>query len=633
MGLATELTLRYRERMFKDKQNEAAQAMDAESVKMWKSAATACRAGAGAVEGVKQRLADKVMSVIDDFDTDPDLLNVNNGVLDLRTGNLTPHGPEHLFTYCCPTNYEQMASTIVWDSFLNQTIINQKYSEITQLYAGYSLTGHTREDAIFYLFGPARSGKSTFLETVRAALGVDSKLTGVMDYKAISGEDHDTQNFGLAPLRSARFVTAAESNRFQKVNDAKWKWLSGGDQVVASHKHKDSFRFTPHFKIWVVSNFPPRLDPDDTASWARLRVVQFPNSHVGTEDRNLRDRLKGKAVLEGVLRWMVEGAMRWYQEGLPEVTDDGSREMRDEQDSLKQFLEETTVMNPNLHITVKEFRRVYEQWCEDMGATILKSRILNDSLSKKGVRPSVVKKIGGAAERVHEGLGFKEGYGSKPELKRVLGRERIMKRLEYALRTARLRWLAEHPQVGPQEAMSELRRLGLISRVYGVRHLVIDRWYLDREGRTAGPKKQWSDATSVEDPYAKLLFAMISSAAEDFMDGRPCDLGLWTGDTAPTNGEVCRIEVERDEDGCVIRRNTVHVCSPDARRFLLEVPSDFLELVNLDRGYLEEMVRVTGSPAFRWVRMVDDLEAAEQRSVEIGDVFTVKSLAAAMLAM
>ena len=56
---------------------------------------------AGWLEGVQIRP--------DELDTDPDVLNVRNGTLDLPSGRLRPHGRADLITRMAPVRYDPAA--------------------------------------------------------------------------------------------------------------------------------------------------------------------------------------------------------------------------------------------------------------------------------------------------------------------------------------------------------------------------------------------------------------------------------------------------------------------------------------------------------------------------------------------
>lgn len=328
---------------------------------------------------------------VSEFDSSPDLLNCQNGVLDLRTGKLEPHEPAQRFTYCIPVEYDPKADWSEWERFLLQvTDHSTDVVEWMQQAVGYSLTGHTREEILFYIHGPTRSGKGTFTETILALLG--RPLSAEADFNTFTARrDSDSQNFDLAPLKPARFITASESNKYQSLNAGKVKLLTGGNEIRCAFKHKDHFQYRPQYKIWLTSNFPVNADVDDDAVWIRLRVIEFPNSWAGREDKTLKQRMKSKRNLRGVLAWAVEGARKWYasEHGLetPEDVTLSTQRTRDELDYVKMFIDECCESDPGnmeLFVSNSSLYAAYEQWCDENGITPKKKRSLTMSLKKRG---------------------------------------------------------------------------------------------------------------------------------------------------------------------------------------------------------------------------------------------------------
>ena len=109
----------------------------------------------------------------DALDADPWILNVNNGALDLRTGELEPHDKDALITKLAPVDYDKNAQCPKWVLFLSQIMKNNAAMiGFLQRAIGYTLTGKTTERALFIMHGAGGdNGKSTFLETIRAMMG------------------------------------------------------------------------------------------------------------------------------------------------------------------------------------------------------------------------------------------------------------------------------------------------------------------------------------------------------------------------------------------------------------------------------------------------------------------------------
>jgi len=356
----------------------------------------------------------KVYTPIGRFDNSNDDLNVQNGVVNLRTGKLADHSPDQLFTYCIAVNYsEKQEEPGEWLRFLESTGLSEQMIEFCQIAAGYSLTGHTSEEVMFYLFGATRSGKGTFTEVMNQLLG--NLAMGASMETFTSKRYGDTSRFDMAPMKGKRFVTASESTATGKLNAAVIKSITGGDEIYCSFKRKDHFSYRPQFKIWLTSNFPVNMDVDDDAAWGRLRVIKFNNSFLGREDKTLKERLKSKESLERILRWAVLGAMDWYvlkTTGLP-LPDEVAAEVDDHRlqlDGIGLYLDEMCDRSDELFVEGKVLHKAYSAWCEDEGNNIAGRKTFTQSLGKKGISAGQ-KKVGGVNKRGYFGVDFKINTG------------------------------------------------------------------------------------------------------------------------------------------------------------------------------------------------------------------------------
>lgn len=333
---------------------------------------------------------------INEFDSSPDLLNCQNGAVDLRTGVLHPHNAGQKFTYCIPVDYDASADYANWTNFLSSTVVSPEVIAYMKLALGYSATGHTSEECLFYVHGPTRSGKGTFAETILTLL---CKPLGVQaDFSTFTAKrEGDTQNFDLAPLKPARFIVASESDKYDTLNEAKVKTITGGDWIRCAFKHRNHFEYRPQFKVWLLSNHPIKGDVDDDAFWGRARLVDFPNSHLGNEDKNLKHRMKSPANLRGVLRWIVEGAMEWYKnpQGLqtPPQVDQANKQRRLELDFVQQWLDACCKIDQAAWTQNAAVYYSYKSWCEGTGIRPKSMESLSQILIKKGFRTGIQKRI------------------------------------------------------------------------------------------------------------------------------------------------------------------------------------------------------------------------------------------------
>ena len=340
----------------------------------------------GRVQGAKSQLRSLVSVVPEKFDIEADYLNCKNGVVDLRTGEVIEHSPGQRFMHCTAVNYNPKASQDLWWEWLIGAV-GLEMADWLQIAVGYTLTGHTREEIMFYLFGPPRSGKGTFTETLLNLLG--SPLAKEVGFSMfLAQRTGDSQNFDLAPLKPCRFVAASESNSYERFNEAKIKALTGGNEVYCAFKHKTHFGYKPQFKIWLSSNQPINADPDDEAVWGRLRVVEFPHSHLGHEDKSLKYNMRSNENLEGVLAWAVDGAKRWYAlgtSGLPEVAGSAKTKQahRSELDNVQAWIDENCEKS-DVFCAYSSLYYSYETWCKNNGVEPKKQKGFSQALIHKG---------------------------------------------------------------------------------------------------------------------------------------------------------------------------------------------------------------------------------------------------------
>lgn len=362
------------------------------------------------IQSCRTLFDERVPASVDEFDADPDTINVANGVLNLRTGMLAPHDPKQRFTYCMNTPYDPAADYSQWTAFLAATVQGgTAILAYLQMAVGYSLTGYTSEECLWYIHGPARSGKGTFAETIMTLTGQPFSIEtdfGTFTAQRAAGD----QGFDLAPLKPARIVFASESNSAEWLNSGKVKRITGGNMISCSFKHRDQFTYRPRFKLWLTSNHPVKADVDDDAIWGRVKALQFPNGHLGEEDKSLKQKMKSPDNLRGVLRWAVEGAMAWFQSERGLVTPDEIKAItsrsRQQVDFVQSWLDENCVPVADGWVGNSDLYANYLAWCKANGVAPKQQRGLSMALQSKGYEVGVQKKIGDKNQKGVGGLGL-----------------------------------------------------------------------------------------------------------------------------------------------------------------------------------------------------------------------------------
>jgi putative DNA primase/helicase len=160
----------------------------------------------------------------------------------------------------------------------------------------------------------------------------------------------------------------------------------------------------------MMSNHSVNGDPEDDALWGRVRVIEFPNSYLGNEDKTKKERLKQPDALEAILAWAVEGAIKWYALGAsglqaPKAVTNITKKHRDELDYVQQWIEECCEEYEGVWSSSEEVTDSYTTWCKNNNVSYIKNpKELTQSLKARGLTTGVQKKIDGKNKRGVDGL-------------------------------------------------------------------------------------------------------------------------------------------------------------------------------------------------------------------------------------
>ena len=322
------------------------------------------------------------------FDRDPCLLNVANGTLDLKTGELRPHSREDLLRKVAPVAYDPDAKAPLFDRFMLDITGGDKAMSgcLLRLFGSALLGGGNKQEmAVFH--GGGRNGKSTLTALMNDLLG---------DYAVQATDDLfvEVKNKGVstdvARLVGARLVTASETKDGCRLDAAKIKRLLGGEKVAARFLYQKEFEFVPEFTPVVNTNHKPLFDGGDFGASRRLLLfpfdVRIPDDKVDEEMP-----VKLRREMPGVLARVVRGCLDYQDGGLrpPARVADATAEYRKEMDTLGLFIAERLVFGEG-KVDGRALFSVYEAWCsENRFSPLNKVWFGRKFTSRMGTRPGV----------------------------------------------------------------------------------------------------------------------------------------------------------------------------------------------------------------------------------------------------
>ena len=347
---------------------------------------------------------DLVPIKVQDLDANNMLFNCQNGAIDLRTGMLNPHKREDFITSISPVEYNPNAHSDLWERhLLRVTGNNRELIAYLQLVFGYCLTGETKEQVMFFIFGSTKTGKSKTIGAVVWVLGDYAKQTPSETLLIKRYGGHSDK----ARLVGSRMVVAIEAEKGEKLASALIKNMTGEDRMTARFLYKEHFEFYPTFKIFLVANDKPVIRGEDSAMWERVKLIPFKQFiPLAERDKDLGEKLKEEG--KGILAWMVKGCLDWQKHKAllePEEVSTETAVYRSEMDILADFLDDCCIVERTAKVAHGDLYQAYEEWCCRNDEEPIAKKMLTIELQSR----NFVAKRGHAGKKVWHGLALK-GY-------------------------------------------------------------------------------------------------------------------------------------------------------------------------------------------------------------------------------
>lgn len=244
---------------------------------------------------------------IEDTGPEEKEIAVSNGILYLETNELRDLEKHDYILNKIPTRYvEGAGEPDSFVDFLEEVVSSKEDIKKIQEYLGYCLMTQTAKyEKALMILGPTDSGKSVFLNVVRALLGEDN-----IAQEGLQNLTNGRQ-WGLANIvdKIANIDHDLDAEKLKDIGTAK-KVISGNPMSI-EEKYKQPYEYAPTAKHLFSANKTPPRDKEDDAFYNRWLTVTFPHT-VPPEDQdpNLIDKLTDQEELQRILNWAVKGAQR-----------------------------------------------------------------------------------------------------------------------------------------------------------------------------------------------------------------------------------------------------------------------------------------------------------------------------------
>jgi putative DNA primase/helicase len=349
----------------------------------------------------------------DEMDLDPWSLNVKNGTVNLRTGEMRPHDRRDKITKMAPVEFHPGVECLLWIEHLRRIFAgNDQMISFLQLALGYSITGVTDERVLFISHGSGANGKTTTHEVIAQILGDYATRTPT---ESILVKREGSIPNDVAKLKGTRFVFCSEAEEGKRLAESMIKDLTGGDTISARFMRGEWFEFKPTFKIWLATNHKPIIRGTDNAIWDRIRLIPYIVS-IPPGERVPQSRMMEKLTpeLPGILSWLVHGCLDWRRYGLeaPQEVKEATSEYRGDMDTLGGFMHECCTLSQKYEVSAKELYDAYVKWADGNGEHPVSQRMFGSRLRDRGFIKE--RMTGGRLKWIGIGLLVNEVNDSEP---------------------------------------------------------------------------------------------------------------------------------------------------------------------------------------------------------------------------
>lgn len=346
-----------------------------------------------------------------DFDADPDVLAVANGVVELRTGKLREMRASDRITRRLDVAYRPDATAPRFEQFLREVFVDDEQRADEELIAyvrrliGYAVTGHSSEQKFWLLYSPVgANGKSQFLDILRFTFDAFTRDTSFSLFERTGFARSAGDESRLAQMREARIVVASEGSG-RALDEGLVKQITGEDAISAKFMRGNSFSFEAKFTLFLATNNMPRFS-NDQPMWRRVRVIEFKRTFRESEQVKGIGRSIAEAEAEGILALAVAEAAKWHDEGLPKCSaiDDSTEHERREADVLREFItynvHDGETPNDGAVLLMDLWAR-YLKWTQALGIDVYSNEDENWPTSDRQLREYLTKQWGRPANFKH----------------------------------------------------------------------------------------------------------------------------------------------------------------------------------------------------------------------------------------
>jgi P4 family phage/plasmid primase-like protien len=234
------------------------------------------------------------------------LIPCNNCTITRLHKDILPNSPAFGFMYKIQADYDPSAPTEPIKKFISEIVDGEDQKLLIQVPA-QALMQNANYQLSYLCTGDGANGKSTYIKLLKELVGIGSTT-------AVSLQEILENRFSTANLHGKLLNLYADLPKTSLKDTGKFKILTGGDQIGAEKKFKDSFLFENKSVFVFSANELPSVTDGTFAFWRRWAIIEFP--HQFKVSNKYIDELITPKNLSGFLNLIIEDMNRIANEGI-----------------------------------------------------------------------------------------------------------------------------------------------------------------------------------------------------------------------------------------------------------------------------------------------------------------------------
>lgn len=252
--------------------------------------------------------------------------------------------------------------------FLKEVQPNKDNREALQKMAGLCLIPNSSYEKVFVLCGAAGSGKTTFLNVLKAMSGKECYCSVPL------ARMPDVSNGILLTEKLVNFSSDMSLGKEPEQVEAFLKSVASGEEIPVEQPNGTISLVNARARCIFETNTLPRFSDRSNAVWDRLYPIPFNQVFRGTGKQNphLADELI-EQELPGILNWAIEGLFKLLQQRTFPLIEDGLSTLVDcrvEYDSAAAFFMGEIQFNPHKRLRLDTMYLTYmTTWVKEHGVS------------------------------------------------------------------------------------------------------------------------------------------------------------------------------------------------------------------------------------------------------------------------